>query len=270
MSVATRIGGWQAAPASAPRPVFAIGDVHGRVDLFDTLISTIFRIVDEGILSNALLVTLGDYVDRGPRGIAVLKQVLDGVSRPGIEAICLPGNHEQFLVHFLESAGDERAEVLWSWLRNGAGANAHELGLSDAMVAAHPDGFASALSSELGGRRLERLLGLGNHYRLDRYLFVHAGIHPDVGLAALDRNWRRLPRSWLDEEQDPLWVRGPFLTFGGEHEEGVIVVHGHTPRDEPELPGNRIGIDTGAYFSGCLTCVQLSGDRLRLIQAVDR
>ena len=270
MSLETRIGGWRAAPASAPRPVFAIGDVHGRADLLDALISTIFRLVNEDSLDDVLLVTLGDYVDRGPRGIAVLKQVLDGISRPGIEAVCLPGNHEQFLVHFLESKGEERAEVLWTWLRNGAGANARELGLSDAMAASRPDAFASALSYELGAKRLERLLGLSNHHRLDRYLFVHAGIHPAVGLAALDRNWRRLPRSWPDEEQDPLWVRGPFLTFDGEHEDKIVVVHGHTPRDEAELLGNRIGIDTGAYFSGCLTCVQLSGDRLRLIQAMDR
>ena len=73
----------------------------------------------------------------------------------------------------------------------------------------------------------------------------------------------------LDEDRDPLWVRGPFLTYDGEHDDGIIVVHGHTPRSEAELLGNRIGIDTGAYFSGRLTCVQLMGERLRLIQVSD-
>jgi len=268
MALQTRIDGWLPAPATASRPVFAIGDVHGRAELFAALRSTIVDIVARDGLRDALLVTLGDYVDRGPDGVAVLKQALDGVAHPRIESVCLPGNHEQFLVHFLESSGEERADVLRLWLRNGAGANARELGMSESMAIASPDAFASALTADLDARRLERLLLLANHHRLDRWLFVHAGIHPEFGLAALRRDWRRLPDTWRDEEQDPLWVRGPFLTYGGVHDEGVVVIHGHTPRDQPELAANRIGIDTGAYFSGCLTAVQLDGDRLRVIQAV--
>ncbi len=268
MSIVTKIGDWQTAPATASRPAFAIGDVHGRADLFEPMISAILGIVDKEKLDKVLLVTLGDYVDRGPAGLAVLKRVLDGIRHPKVEAICLPGNHEQFLRHFLESKGAERSDILCSWLENGAGAVARELGLSEAK-AMDPDAFAAALASDLGIERVERLFNLSNHYRLDQYLFVHGGIHPQFGLAALKRDWRRLPKSGLDEDRDPLWVRGPFLTYDGEHEDGIIVVHGHTPRKDAELLGNRIGIDTGAYFSGRLTCVQLFQDRMRLIQASD-
>jgi serine/threonine protein phosphatase 1 len=268
MSIATKIGEWQTAPAAASRPVFAIGDVHGRADLFEPLISAILGIVDKEKLDKVLLVTLGDYVDRGPAGLVVLKRVLDGIRHPKVEAVCLPGNHEQFLRHFLESKGAERSDILCSWLENGAGAIARELGLS-AAKALDPDAFVAALASDLGIERVERLFKLSNHYRLDQYLFVHGGIHPQFGLAALKRDWRRLPKSGLDEDRDPLWVRGPFLTYDGEHEDGIIVVHGHTPRKDAELLGNRIGIDTGAYFSGRLTCVQLFQDRMRLIQASD-
>jgi serine/threonine protein phosphatase 1 len=270
MTIATSIGDWTTAPASASRPVFAIGDVHGRADLFESLIAAILKIVDQEGLDKVLLITLGDYVDRGPGSIAVLKKVLDGIHHPKVESICLPGNHEQFLRHFLESKDTERADVLWAWLDNGAGAIARELGLSDTKAAADPDAFAKALATELGMDRIERLFRLANHYRLGQYLFVHAGIHPQFGLAALKRDWRRLPKSGLDEDRDPLWVRGPFLTYDGEHDEGVIVVHGHTPREAAELTGNRIGIDTGAYFSGCLTAVQLLQDQVRLIQASDQ
>jgi serine/threonine protein phosphatase 1 len=270
MPIATRTGDWQRAPAAAARPVFAIGDVHGRADLFEPLIAAILRIVEEEKLDKVLLVTLGDYVDRGPAGLAVLKRVLDGIKHPKVEAICLPGNHEQFLRHFLESKGSERQDILWNWLDNGADAIARELGLSGIKAASDPDGFTAALASHLGMERIERLFKLGNHYRLDQYLFVHGGIHPQFGLAALKRDWRRLPKSGLEEDRDPLWVRGPFLTYDGEHDEGIIVVHGHTPRAQAELLGNRIGIDTGAYFSGLLTCVQLQGERMRLIQATDR
>lgn len=269
MSIAPRIGEWQTAPASTARPAFAIGDIHGRADLFEPLIAAILHIVDEERLDNVLLVTLGDYIDRGPAGLAVLKRVLDGIKHPKVEAVCLPGNHEQFMRHFLESKGAERQDILWNWLDNGAGAIARELGLSEAK-AAEPEAFAAALASDLGIERIEKLFKLSNHYRLGQYLFVHGGIHPQFGLAALKRDWRRLPKSGLDEDRDPLWVRGPFLTYDGEHDEGIIVVHGHTPRSEAELLGNRIGIDTGAYFSGRLTGVQLLGDRMRLIQASDR
>jgi serine/threonine protein phosphatase 1 len=268
MALAPKIGDWQSAPATASRPVFAIGDIHGRNDLFEPLIAAILRIVDEDNLDKVALVTLGDYVDRGPDSLAVLKTVLDGIKHPKVESICLPGNHEQFLRHFLESKGSERRDILWSWLDNGAIAIAHELGLTNSK-ASDPDAFVAALASELGMERIEKLFKLNNHFRLDQYLFVHGGIHPQFGLAALKRDWRRLPKSGLDEDRDPLWVRGPFLTYDGEHDDGIIVVHGHTPRSEAELLGNRIGIDTGAYFSGRLTCVQLQGERMRLIQVSD-
>ena len=87
--------------------------------------------------------------------------------------------------------------------------------------------------------------------------------------AAAVRRARKAHGAGPDEDRDPLWVRGPFLTYDGEHDDGIIVVHGHTPRSEAELLGNRIGIDTGAYFSGRLTCVQLQGERMRLIQVSD-
>ncbi len=93
MALAPKIGDWQSAPATASRPVFAIGDIHGRNDLFEPLIAAILRIVDEDKLDKVALVTLGDYVDRGPDSLAVLKTVLDGIKHPKVESICLPGNH---------------------------------------------------------------------------------------------------------------------------------------------------------------------------------
>ena len=177
MAFAPKIGDWQSAPATASRPVFAIGDIHGRNDLFEPLIAAILRIVDEEKLEKVALVTLGDYVDRGPAGLAVLKKVLDGIKHPKVESICLPGNHEQFLRHFLESKGAERQDILWNWLDNGAGAIARELGLSEAK-ASDPETFVAAIASDLGLERIEKLFKLSNHFRLDQYLFVHGGIHP--------------------------------------------------------------------------------------------
>ncbi|MFA6313565.1 MAG: hypothetical protein WC681_18960, partial [Sterolibacterium sp.] len=53
------------------------------------------------------------------------------------------------------------------------------------------------------------------------------------------------------------WLRGAFLKSAAEH--GAVVVHGHTICAQPEVRHNRIGIDTGAYRSGVLTCLVLEG-----------
>lgn len=115
---------------------------------------------------------------------------------------------------------------------------------------------------------MQRFRTLQNHVRVGDYLFVHAGIHPDIGLAMLDRDWRKLPGSWAEEDEDPLWICGPFLTYNGEQEGGVVAVHGHTPRPDVELRANRINVDTRAYELRRLPAVQLHGPRLRFIQAV--
>jgi serine/threonine protein phosphatase 1 len=46
---------------------------------------------------------------------------------------------------------------------------------------------------------------------------------------------------------------------------GRIVVHGHTPSEQPELLPNRINIDTGAFATGRLTCVVLESTQPRFL-----
>jgi len=91
-------------------------------------------------------------------------------------------------------------------------------------------------------------------HRHGRWFFAHAGIDPLLPLAG----------------QDPetlLWIRRPFLDFEGDMPEGVVVIHGHTPKREPEIKANRIGIDTGACYGGALTCAVLTDRLERIIQA---
>ena len=61
-----------------------------------------------------------------------------------------------------------------------------------------------------------------------------------------------------------LWIREPFLSWKLSHD--AVVVHGHTPRQEPVVRLNRIGIDTGAVMGGTLTCVVLEENRLGFIR----
>ncbi len=69
-------------------------------------------------------------------------------------------------------------------------------------------------------------------------LFVHAGIRPGVGLED-------------QSAQDLMWIRKDFHLSSADH--GAIVVHGHTPVDDPTDYGNRINLDTGAAYGKRLT-----------------
>jgi len=83
-----------------------------------------------------------------------------------------------------------------------------------------------------------------------KYFFCHAGVRPGVPLER-------------QSEDDLLWIRDAFLASDTNF--GKIVVHGHTPVAEPEVLPNRIGIDTGAFATGRLTCVALSGGAPRFL-----
>lgn len=258
---------WQLAPAFTDRPLFAIGDIHGRHDLFCALLADIrARITTDG-LADSVLVLLGDYVSRGPRSLAVLKAVFGETESDDFERVRLPGNHEQILLWFLTEAENTKVP-LRLWFEIGGDVLATELGWRARDALAEPEQFRQALIAALGPSLIERLSELTNHYRSGQYLFVHAGIHPLLGLATVQPDWRRTSYAKTMEDFDPLWIRGPFLTHAGPFEEELIVVHGHTPNDDPELLPNRINLDTRAYESGRLTAVQILGDQMRIIQAV--
>jgi len=269
--VTCAISSWQPSPATAIRPTFAIGDVHGRLDLLNALHQTIRDIMaqgDERAESEAppLLVHLGDYIDRGPHPLACLQTVLRGVD--GIETAALPGNHEQFMSRSLTAAEDGLAGVLQGWFAYNCGtAVARELGYDEPFDAlAEPGRFMDRLRQRLGRDLLDRFAAMPTHLRQGNYLFVHGGLHPDIDIKT------QLAKPWGEylagaSDADPLWVRGPFLTYEGRFAEDIVVVHGHTISSQPEIRHNRIGVDTGAFTTGRLTAVELRGGNLRFITA---
>jgi serine/threonine protein phosphatase 1 len=89
--------------------------------------------------------------------------------------------------------------------------------------------------------------------RFGDILCVHAGIRPGVPLAE-------------QKPGDLMMIREPFHSDASDH--GVIIVHGHTPGEEPVIRANRICVDTRAYNSGVLTCAVIEGDDLRFLTAV--
>ncbi|MEQ1754633.1 MAG: metallophosphoesterase family protein [Micropepsaceae bacterium] len=215
-------------------PHYAIGDVHGRDDLLALLLERIkFEHQQNHADRPGVLVYVGDYIDRGARSREVIDRVMRGV--PGFETICLKGNHEHMLLKCVESDDSHQWEV---WLGNGGDATAESFNLQLGYGEHDP----AALAMAVGSKRLKWLEALKLSYRAGNYFFVHAGIVP--GRALEDQI-----------EKDMLWIRDRFLESDQDH--GVVVVHGHTPARDPELKSNRIGIDTGPTYWGCLTAVAL-------------
>ncbi len=228
--------------------VYAIGDIHGRADLLSELLRRIVADAGSQEAARRVLVYLGDYVDRGDDSAGVIDLVLDE-SPDGFEVVPLLGNHECLMREFLDDT--TRGPL---WLRNGGDATLHSYGINagktpqfDPLPLAD---LQRALRGRLPARHLDFLDGLRLSHVEGDYFFAHAGIRPGVALAD-------------QQEADLIWIRELFLNSTADH--GRIVVHGHTIAPEPVFRPNRIGIDTGAYFTDHLTCLVLEGTKRRII-----
>jgi serine/threonine protein phosphatase 1 len=227
----------------AGQRIYAIGDIHGRLDLLDQLLRMI-RLDDEeqGPVERRTLIFLGDYIDRGADSRAVIDRLLTGLP-DDFESICLKGNHEEIL---LSSLTDPLTIPMW--LANGGGATLESYGVTrgdDAGLPFRPQHISAALGEALPRRHLEFFRSLPISVIFGDYLFVHAGVRPGTPLDA-------------QEDEDCLFIREPFLSHRGGF--GKVVVHGHTPVLQPEVRFNRIGIDTGGVFTGRLTALRLQGE----------
>ncbi|MFM5952733.1 MAG: metallophosphoesterase family protein [Novosphingobium sp.] len=242
-------GAQESTPPPAIPPgerVYAVGDVHGRADLFEALMEAVDADDTDRGPAETTVVLLGDLVDRGPDSAGVL--ALAQSWQRGRHLRALMGNHEEM---FLDAFADE--EVLRHFLRFGG----RETVLSYPL---DPAAYTAASLPELQAmmrdyvpaadvsfmRSMEEMIAIGD------YLFVHAGIRPGVPLGE-------------QKPGDLRWIREPFTTTRESF--GPVVVHGHTIYDAPEIAPNRIGIDTGAYRSGRLTALGLEGTSRWLIEA---
>jgi serine/threonine protein phosphatase 1 len=226
--------------------IYAIGDIHGRLDLLERMIAAIGK--DAGGSGGAsLIVTLGDYVDRGPKS----REVLDRLSEnpfPGAY-VALRGNHEALLDAFL---ADPKVGAHWQRLGGLQTLASFGVHISPLMGARSFDEAAARLRAALTPAQRSFLASLKMSLAVGRYFFCHAGVRPGV---SLDKQ----------SDEDLLWIRDEFLDSAADF--GKIVVHGHTPVVEPDVRANRINVDTGAFATGRLTCLVLEGARHRFITA---
>lgn len=237
----------RAAQTAAGSRVYAIGDVHGRLDLLHELIAQIDADLEARPAAEGTLVMLGDYVDRGPESARVLDWLID-YARPALRLVALQGNHEESMLRFLDDI-----DVGPAWLYYGGSETLHSYGIAAPRHADEPATLRrlqAELRARLPRRHREFLSSLPASHVDGDYLFVHAGIRPGVPLSAQARS-------------DLLWIRDEFLRSDADH--GKVVVHGHTIAPEPELCRNRIGLDTGAFATDRLTCVVLESTTQRIL-----
>lgn len=217
---------------------YAIGDIHGK---HDQLLRLLDWVEHDAGTEDALVLFLGDYIDRGPQSKEVLDTLIAGPKIDKHRWVFLRGNHEQMML-------DARHDST-HWER---------------------DGGIQTLGS-FGTRELEEIpadywIFLRNtiHYFEDEHrIFVHAGLYPGLTIKEIQ----------VKGPSVFLWIREEFLN--SDCDWGKTVIHGHTPvhydpkknwDDEQWAPviaypfnsqkPNRINIDTGAVFGGKLTAAR--------------
>ena len=225
---------------------YVVGDIHGRLDLYDALIAAIEEDDRLAAPADTRIVLLGDLVDRGPDSAGVIARTRQWQER--VKLRVLAGNHEEmFLSAF------NKPEALRHFLKHGGRETMLSYGLSTKQFATLEIEELFALLPRLVPEAdREYVAGFETMIRAGDYVFVHAGIDPARPLDEQKRS-------------DLLWIRERFLAHEGPLEK--VVVHGHTIFDRVMDCGNRIGIDTGAFRSGVLTALVLEGDQRRIIQA---
>lgn len=214
--------------------VYVIGDVHGRRDLLEEMLEWIAADADAPRRGGACVISVGDLVDRGPDVAGVLEVFAAG-DWNGLDLRVVRGNHEDMMLDAIDGADSS------TWMANGGRETLESYGA----------GSAAELARRIPNRHEALLRDAPLAIRAGDHLIVHAGIRPGV----------------VPERQsaaDLLWIREPFLSDDSPRD--VVVVHGHTIVREPVVRTWRIGIDTGAWMSGVLTCLALQDDRRRLRQ----
>jgi len=245
------------APAlPAGHRVYAVGDIHGRADLFAALIKAIDT---DDRRRNALLgpgggpapattvILLGDLIDRGPDSRGVLDLAMRWSQHRPVRV--LMGNHEEMFLKALDNV-----EVLRHFLRFGGRETVLSYDVDQKTYAeASFEEVQAMMHARISPATVAFIRGFEDSIHMGDYVFAHAGIRPGVPLDT-------------QKPEDLRWIREPFLSHTQDH--GAIIVHGHTIADNPEIRANRLGIDTGAYQSGRLTALMLEGEQRWLMQAI--
>lgn len=222
------------------RRAYAIGDIHGRLDLLERLLDRIAADEASRPAADTLLIFLGDLVDRGPESCGVVERLLR-LSQEMPATRFIRGNHEEI---FLRAVGGD-VKATRFLVRMGGRETILSYGISPNEYAALDfSALTERLRQLVPAEHVAFLSGFERWVEIGDYLFVHAGVRPGVP---------------IDEQsgEDLCWIRDEFLRHKGSF--GRMVIHGHSITEDAEVLSNRIGIDTGAFATDRLTAIGLEG-----------
>ena len=232
----------------AGQRIYAVGDIHGRLDLFAALGEAIDADDAAREPADTTVILLGDLVDRGPDSAGVIALAREWQQRRTVRI--LHGNHEEMFVRSFRDI-----ETFRHFLRHGGRETVLSYGIDRArFIPATIEEAQEMMIAAVPSEDIEFLNGFEDMVAMGDYLFVHAGIDPRVPIEDQKRH-------------DLRWIREPFLSHLEPY--GPVVVHGHTICELPEDCGNRIGIDTGAFMTGRLTALVLEGTSRRYLEAAE-
>jgi serine/threonine protein phosphatase 1 len=199
----------------------AIGDIHGCLRALDTLLAEVRPQPDD------LVITLGDYVDRGPDSKGVIDRLLE-LSKT-LHLVCLRGNHD-----FMMQGARYNYAAQQEWLLMGGKETL-------ASYSNLPGGGRLNDVSENHWEFLDRRCV--NWHETERHFFVHADADPQLPLA----------------DQSEYILHWKKLTAPKPHQSGKIMICGHTSQKsgKPRNWGHAICIDTYVYGDGWLTCLDI-------------
>ncbi|MBX3570254.1 MAG: serine/threonine protein phosphatase [Rhizobiaceae bacterium] len=217
--------------------IYAIGDVHGRLDLLTGMHRRIHDDIARGGTADWRIVHLGDYIDRGPDSKGVIDFLVDATRRDA-RNICLCGNHDAGLLDFLAEPSLDSLFVRYGGVET---ARSYGVGGFDGAALGQ---FHRSLLSAVPEHHLNFIAERPASVGFGDFFLCHAGVRPEIPLD------RQVP-------DDLMWMRRGFLDYEGLLEK--VVVHGHTIVPEPEALAYRINVDTGAYHSNRLTALKIDG-----------
>lgn len=221
--------------------VYAVGDIHGRLDLLDELLGKIEQDAASRGSAETTVIFLGDLVDRGPNSRGVVERLIS-YSRGPVPTRFLMGNHEEV---FLRALRGEKGAMRF-FVRIGGRETILSYGISEQEFREVDfEGLTALLCERVPAEHVTFLSSFEEWIEIGDYVFVHAGIRPGVNLEK-------------QAVSDLRWIRDDFLNHRDSF--GKLVVHGHTITEDVDLRPNRVGIDTGAYASGRLTAIGLEGE----------
>jgi serine/threonine protein phosphatase 1 len=222
-------------PAPAGLTLYAIGDIHGRLDCLHRAFGAIDRDAKGRPGLEPLEIYLGDYVDRGPDSMGVIEALLNRTTQRN--AVFLRGDHEMLFESFLRGLITFEA-----WRPFGGLETALSYGVDAGRVQATGYLRRDDLARLVPNEHVQFLSGLSPYFVVGPYLFVHAGLRPGVPLEKQTIN-------------DFAWIRDEFIEHQGPF--GHIVVHGHSAVAEIEFHAQRINIDTSASASNRLSVIRI-------------